>query len=489
MHNFSHQCRLCLESLADTKVLPIADEVLQEKLRLLLDFEIMPDLSWLPTNACRNCAEIIDNFIAFRQKVKSNQDYLNSLMVENVDLKAYGSLESLTESVNSSQDMEAVHSENNDLLPPISVSVASRSFEIVYLPLVEHEEVTTSTSPTFAEVLLPVEDEIKMFGDQSDVQSDTDEAPDSPMLQSDETDLNDSTKKRKSKMWKARGRPRKQCSSSSLSAVGIDKRKRQNFTEQDEQRLKDFYKLVCEICETISDSFSDLLAHYRKEHKTEGFVRCCDAKFKFKTMALQHVHGHLGTIRCDICNKTFLYANSLKLHNLDRHSGPEAKPFKCDKCQRSFARKSILKSHLKSHDLRPCPTCGKILAKPNLASHIESVHGNLPRRVQCPHCLKWYRGKSVLKQHVQHVHLEKGQTFQCDICQKPFPHSRALALHRKRHDESKFECEVCGKQFRKKNSLRRHVAVHTYEQPKAHSELTALTQGERENESPECTSN
>ncbi|XP_052872910.1 zinc finger protein 1 homolog [Anopheles cruzii] len=484
MRNLLHKCRLCLDSLADTKRLPITDEVLQEKLRLLLDFEIMPELSWLPRNACGDCTGIIDSFIAFRQKVKSNQDYLNSLMVvEDVAVKAYESLESLTECVNSPQAVEAIHSENNDLLPPISVSVASRSFEIVYLPLVEHEEDTTSANPTFAEVLLPEEDEIKI-----EVQSDSDEAASSSVFQSDETDLNDPTEKRQRKVVNAkRGRPRKQCSSSSLATVTIDKRKRQNFTEEDEQRLKDFYKLVCEICATVSDSFSDLLAHYRKEHNTEGFVRCCDAKFKFKTMALQHVDGHLGTIRCDICNKSFLYANSLKLHNLDLHSGPEAKPFKCDKCQRSFARKSILKCHLKSHVMKPCPTCGKILAKPNLASHMESFHGSLPMRVQCPHCLKWYRGKSVLKQHVQHAHLEKGQTFPCDICHKPFPHSRALALHRKRHDGTKYECEVCGKQFRKKDSLRSHVAVHNDERPKEHSD--ELKQGERENESPESTSN
>ncbi|XP_052872912.1 zinc finger protein OZF-like [Anopheles cruzii] len=466
MHNLSHKCRLCLEAIADKEGLPITDEALQEKMRLLLDFEIMPEASWLPNNACGNCAGIIDNFIDFRQKVRTNQDYLYSLKEEESPKGIF---------------------ESNGLLPPISVSVASRCFEIVYMPLLKHEEEATLTSPTFAEILLPGEDEIKI-----EVQSDSNELPNSSIVQSDDAVPNSPMENQERKTGKAkRGHRAQQCSSSSLPDVESNKRKR-HFPVQDEQRLKDFYQLVCEICKTISDSFSGLLAHYRKEHNTEGYVRCCDAKFKSKTMALEHVDGHLGTIRCDICNKTFLYANSLKLHNLDLHSGPEAKPFKCDKCQRSFARPFLLKAHLKSHVQEPCPTCGKMLGNRRaLTTHIERVHGNIPnlicdicgkvaatkttmerhmnvhmgresvKRVQCIHCLKWYKGKYVLEKHVQHAHLEQGETFQCDICQKSYPNSRALMLHKATHDEPKYECEICGRRFRRRQLFRKHMIIHT----------------------------
>ncbi|XP_052872911.1 zinc finger protein OZF-like [Anopheles cruzii] len=475
----------------------------------------MPELSWLPTNACGNCAGTIDNFIGFRQKVRTNQDYLYSLKVE----------EGPNGAVSLSQDVKAALSENIDQLP--STSIPTHCLEVTYDSVKELEGGNNSTAGVAS-----VNDEVVV---KKELSSDEDIVCNSPTIQSDNEDSSDPLSERKKKA--KRGRPRSRRSSSPL--VAADKQRRRKATQEDEQRLKDFYHLACEVCETVSESFSDLLAHYRTEHNTGGFVRCCDRTFKKKYLALEHLGGHMGTIRCDICSKTYYSGNSLKLHKLERHSGPEAKPFKCDKCHQSFPKPYLLKSHQQRHKQEPCPTCGKMLGNRSaLKVHIATMHGNVPNlicdicgkeigtkqtmerhmnmhmgrdtveRVQCGQCQKWFKGNYVLKKHIQHMHIEQGQTFQCDICQQSYPNSRSLATHKQStHGEEKHECEICGKRFKKKDSLRDHFAVHTDKRPyacefcdltfKFHSskyfhrktahpaELAALKQAKKDKELPE----
>ncbi|XP_052859863.1 transcription factor grauzone-like [Anopheles cruzii] len=354
----------------------------------------------------------------------------------------------------------------------------------------ELEEDIHLTNPSTDDALVDEEVVVKReaTGDEDSVRS-------SPVFLSDDADFNDPLgDQQKKKTGKVkRCRPAREHSSAPLAAAGTDKKKRRKATEEDEQRLKNFYHLACEVCAKVSDSFSDLLAHYRTAHNTGGFVRCCDRTFKKKCLALEHLEVHLGTIRCDICSKTYNSVDTLELHNLQQHSGPEAKPFKCDKCHQSFPKAYLLKSHLKRHKQEPCPTCGKMLSNYSaLKMHIAMIHKKTPNlicdicgkemttkqtmerhmnmhmgletveRVQCGQCQKWFKGIYVLQRHVKHVHTEQGQIFQCDICLQKYPNTRALTHHKQRvHVEEKFACEFCGKRFKRKIYLREHVASHT----------------------------
>lgn len=175
------------------------------------------------------------------------------------------------------------------------------------------------------------------------------------------------------------------------------------------------------------------------------------------------------------------------------HSRLEEKPFKCDKCKRSFPKEFLLKAHLQTHVQAECTICHRMMASAfTLRCHMEIVHGERKNlicetcgeefrtklgmerhilkhqglvsieKVQCHICSKWVSGHQNLKIHVKTMHSEQKEPVTCDICNQNYPNERAMASHKRRvHVEEKFECEFCGKKFKRKIYLKEHRASHT----------------------------
>lgn len=62
---------------------------------------------------------------------------------------------------------------------------------------------------------------------------------------------------------------------------------------QDENnKIREFFNLKCEICMEIFDSFAKLRAHYRIDHDVYGYVICCKKKIYRRCFLLEHIDWH-----------------------------------------------------------------------------------------------------------------------------------------------------------------------------------------------------
>ncbi|XP_042242831.1 zinc finger protein Xfin-like [Homarus americanus] len=114
------------------------------------------------------------------------------------------------------------------------------------------------------------------------------------------------------------------------------------------------------------------------------------------------------------------------------------KPFRCDDCGKSFAKKQYLTKHKYRHrEVKPhaCDVCGKRFAqKFEVAVHKIKHTGERPHK--------------------------------CDVCHKPFRSKVNLLNHKMRHTgEYPFLCSVCSKGFSTQLQLERHVTLHTGSHP------------------------
>ena len=85
---------------------------------------------------------------------------------------------------------------------------------------------------------------------------------------------------------------------------------------------------------------------HTKKKKCSRKIPCkeCDKKFRLPEQLENHImkKHNKGTFKCEHCPKTFKKAGQRKLHE-EIHS----KPYKCDQCDASFARKSNLLGHMR----------------------------------------------------------------------------------------------------------------------------------------------
>ena len=133
---------------------------------------------------------------------------------------------------------------------------------------------------------------------------------------------------------------------------------------------------------------------------------------------------------CVICDKEFDSNNALRNHMASDHQNDttsktrvaknhvqysedfiedEDDLFKCDMCEKSFDKFSLLEQHVKQiHDAtvrnNACEFCGKLLAtKQSLEIHIARIHEGR-KDFNCNHCNKAFSRASDRDLHIRHVH-------------------------------------------------------------------------------------
>lgn len=194
----------------------------------------------------------------------------------------------------------------------------------------------------------------------------------------------------------------------------------------------------------------------------EVFYHCtiCDKRFKSRTQQYYHLFCNNTSkkpFKCDKCFKTFSTSAHLKYHEAEHLK----QSFQCSLCEKSFSKIQILQKHQRLHNrvTEQCQECGvKLRNKEALDAHLKRHQNILP--FECDKCDKKFSLQTSLRMHQKVVHIAN-KKFKCDVCGKVFNRNSSLKVHSISHSSRReYSCPKCSKYFNNKKSLLRHSKIH-----------------------------
>uniref|UniRef100_A0A1A9W188 C2H2-type domain-containing protein n=1 Tax=Glossina brevipalpis TaxID=37001 RepID=A0A1A9W188_9MUSC len=246
------------------------------------------------------------------------------------------------------------------------------------------------------------------------------------------------------------------------------------------------YRFVCHICDrqfkfprllkqhlvkvhsqNINNKIDNELADKLTGEKQPQFqCNYCKCAYNSVGSLAQHMskkHPAIKPFKCDKCDKSFVVEEHFKIH-INRHNG--IKNFKCEHCDKSFSFKFAMKQHMRMHtEPAPylCTLCGKTFYRPsNLRQHMQR-HGE-EKPYACPHCPKRFKCPSD-----RYIHLmshNAGKVHVCSTCGSRFSRLDTLNNHQMLHSGKKpYKCDQCSMTFASPVNLNRHKRTHTGEKP------------------------
>lgn len=117
---------------------------------------------------------------------------------------------------------------------------------------------------------------------------------------------------------------------------------------------KDKIERLCETCGKSFLSMDALKAHTRTHSKQPGTFACnvdgCKKVFRSNVQLIQHSHVHTGikSFACQKCEKTYAKKSSLAIHEKIHSNNNGAVTFKCRHCGISYLSSVKLKEHVKN---------------------------------------------------------------------------------------------------------------------------------------------
>jgi len=145
-------------------------------------------------------------------------------------------------------------------------------------------------------------------------------------------------------------------------------------------------------------------------------------------------------------NISVSYESRLKeeLVNFNQHYKHIDKKFKCNYCEKLFAREKSLLAH-----------------KSNF--HNESVEFEAGKKpfLNCSFCKAIFEAPVQLEKHLRSH--SKSKPFQCNTCNKRFVSKSNLSAHQRLHEGTalRYPCYQCEKKFSHPSEVKQHMVVHT----------------------------
>ncbi|KAI1726405.1 zinc-finger double domain-containing protein [Ditylenchus destructor] len=162
-----------------------------------------------------------------------------------------------------------------------------------------------------------------------------------------------------------------------------------------------------------------------------------------------------GSYPCMKCSRMFSDRDQLNIHYTHTHR--EKPQYVCDTCDKVFAIKRELSTHLRIHSgeqPHKCTQCGKEFGTRQLLKKHNMWHTGERSHV-CSFCGKAFFQKGHLTQHLM-IH-KGGRPHRCRLCEKTFIFKFDLNRHMKIHAERGHACHKCGKCFPKETALEEHT--------------------------------
>ena len=175
----------------------------------------------------------------------------------------------------------------------------------------------------------------------------------------------------------------------------------------------------------------------------------CDYITKYPNHFWAHVKKIHDLVKCKWC-KIYGQIDEIEPHEGCCGKANKSKIVECDKCGKSFARKSVLTRHQES-----------CLQNANL---------------KCFKCNKTYFQKAAYNNHIKECstqpqeitrkYIHRKKSVPCQFCEKLFVDTKAMSQHMFSHhnqwnrsEDDYFQCDICEKTFAKPSNLKRHFTV------------------------------
>ncbi|XP_053409091.1 uncharacterized protein LOC123561520 isoform X2 [Mercenaria mercenaria] len=197
-------------------------------------------------------------------------------------------------------------------------------------------------------------------------------------------------------------------------------------TEDDNLRLS----TKCEVCSKIFSSVFALKKHSYIHLDVKPF-KCIKCEKTFAQKVQLKLHKCKASPKCEVSSKIFSSFSDLKKHSFIHL---DVKPFKCIKCEKTFAQKV----QLRLHRCKAGPVKG----------------------VRCNICSETFSSALALKRHKC---IKVGsKTFKCLKCRKTFENKWQIHLHRRAEEceASRLKCEICAGTYSSLNALKKHRNIH-----------------------------
>jgi predicted house-cleaning noncanonical NTP pyrophosphatase (MazG superfamily) len=218
----------------------------------------------------------------------------------------------------------------------------------------------------------------------------------------------------------------------------------------------------------------ELKNHHRRKHVIRDLIyncEICNKKFAVRRDLNSHMQEHERKT-CEICGKSIV-RRTFSCHARRHREGFIANTHECEICLKKYPSRYRLQihknqMHTDQREMFPCEICKKLLStKCSLLGHMKSVHKINEDNFTCEYCGKHFNNAKRFRYHKrQHDYSYKKTQFTCNLCNKVLFSEGGLNFHMKSHaNEKDHLCAFCGKSFIQACSLQRHILIHTGEKP------------------------